>query len=233
MAEIKLVIGVPTTGLVSMGFAYSLCGMTSFIAAGKIKSRPEASIEVSMDVQESSVIHTNREQIVSRAIERGATHLLFLDHDMVFEPQIIDVLFSRRQEVVCTNYLIKSDEPQFVAVGLDGNRVPTREDSTGLVPIAYSGFGVSLFEVKAFKRTPQPWFQPEFVPSANQYTTEDNPCYRRLREAGAEVYLDQDASKLVSGHVGLKGWHWREWSRAKPAADLEVSRGDTGAKIWG
>ena len=211
---IKLVIGIPTTGLVSMGFAYSLCGLTSYIAAKGIKSRPESSIEVSLDVQESSVIHTNREQIVSRAIERNATHLLFLDHDMVFEPQIIDVMLGRRQAVVCTNYLIKSDKPAFVAVGLDGNRVPTREDSTGLVPIAYSGFGVSLFEVEAFKRTPQPWFMPEFVPSANQYTTEDNPCYRRLREAGNEVYLDQDASKLVSGHVGLKGWTWKEYGNA-------------------
>jgi hypothetical protein len=213
-SDIKLVIGIPTTGLVSMGFAYSLCGMTSFIAAGKIRSRPESAIEVSLDVQESSVIHTNREQIVSRAIERKATHLLFLDHDMVFEPQIIDVLLGRRQAVVCTNYLIKSEKPEFVAVGLDGNRVPTREDSTGLVPIAYSGFGVSLFEVAAFQRTPQPWFMPEFVASANQYTTEDNPCYRRLREAGSEVYLDQDASKLVSGHVGLKGWSWKEYGNA-------------------
>lgn len=207
---IKLVIGIPTTGLVSMGFAYSLCGLTSYLAAKGVKSRPESSIEVSLDIQESSVIHTNREQIVSRAIEKGATHLLFLDHDMVFEPQIIDVLFSRRQPIVCTNYLIKSAEPDFVAVGLDGNRVKTREDSTGLLPIAYSGFGVSLFEVEVFRKTPQPWFMPKFVPAANQYTTEDNPCYERIREAGFEVYLDQDASKLVTGHVGLKGWTWRE-----------------------
>lgn len=207
---IKLVIGIPTTGLVSMGFAYSLCGLTSYIAAKGIKSRPESSIEVSLDIQESSVIHTNREQIVSRAIERKATHLLFLDHDMVFEPQIIDVLFGRRQPVVCTNYVIKSAEPDFVAVGLDGNRIKTKEDSTGLLPIAYSGFGVSLFEVEVFKKTPQPWFMPKFVPSANQYTTEDNPCYERIREAGFEVYLDQDASKLITGHVGLKGWTWKE-----------------------
>lgn len=193
-----------------MGFAYSLCGLTSYIAAKGIKSRPESAIEVSLDVQESSVIHTNREQIVSRAIAREATHLLFLDHDMVFEPQILDVLMGRRQKVVCTNYVIKSEIPTFVAVGLNGERVATCDDSTGLLPIAYSGFGVSLFELDVFKRTPQPWFLPKFVPAANQYTTEDNPCYERIRDAGFEVYLDQDASKLISGHVGLKGWRWQE-----------------------
>ena len=59
--DIKLVIGIPTTGLVSMGFAYSLCGLTSYIAAKGILSRPEARIEVSLDIQESSVIHKPRE----------------------------------------------------------------------------------------------------------------------------------------------------------------------------
>lgn len=209
-ADIRLVIGIPTTGLVAMGFAYSLCGLSSFIAARGLPSRPGESIEITMDVQESSVIHTNREQIVSRCIERDATHLLFLDHDMVFEPQIIDVLFGRRHPIVCTNYKIKNEaNTDFVAVDLNGHRVKTKEDSSGLQPIAYSGFGVSLFEVAAFKRTPQPWFMPEFVASANQYTTEDNPCYRRLREAGHTVYLDQDASKLITGHIGLHGWTWR------------------------
>lgn len=208
---IKLVIGIPTTGMVSMGFAYSLSGLISYLAANGAKSRPESAIEVSMDVQESSVIHTNREQIVSRAIERGSTHLLFLDHDMVFEPNILDVMLGRRQSIVVTNYCLKQAEPDFVAVDLNGKRVRTTAESTGLLPIYYSGFGVSLFEVEAFKKTPQPWFLPRFVPESNTYTTEDAPCFERLREAGFTVYLDQDASKLVTGHIGLKGWCWKEF----------------------
>jgi len=208
---IKLVIGIPTTGLVSMGFAYSLCGLTSYIAAKGISTRPESAIEVSLDIQESSVIHTNREQIVSRCIEKGATHLMFLDHDMVFEPEIINVMLGRRQPVVVTNYLIKSAKPEFVAVGMNGNRISTTEESTGLVPILYSGFGVSIIEMEVFKKTPQPWFLPKFVASANAYTTEDNPCFEAIREAGFEVYLDQDASKLITGHVGLRGWTWKDY----------------------
>jgi len=215
LPDIKLVIGLPTTGLVSMGFAYSLCGLTSYIAAKGLPSRPESTVSLSIDVVESSVIHTNREQIVSRAIANEATHLLFLDHDMVFEPQIVDVLFSRRHEIVVTNYLTKEPEPKFVAVNLVDNRVPTVESSTGLVPIAYSGFGVSLFELSAFKDTPQPWFLPKFIQETNSYTTEDNPCFERLREAGHTVYLDQDASKLVSGHIGLKPWRWQDY-KEKP-----------------
>lgn len=207
---IKLVIAIPTAGMVRMGFAYSLAGMVAHVAANAIPQRPESTIELKMDIVESSVIHTNREQLVRRAIDAGQTHLMFLDDDMVFEPQILGIMLGRRQPVVCTNYLIKTEPAaDFVAVGLNGQRVATSEHSTGLVPIAYSGFGVSVFEVGVFKDTPQPYFLPKFIPESNSYTTEDNPFYERVRNAGHTVYLDQDASKLVS-HLGSKAWNWRE-----------------------
>jgi hypothetical protein len=205
------VIAIPTAGTVKMGFAYSLAGLIGYLAAHAVPSRPEAAVEVQMDVVESSVIHTNREKLVRRAIDSGQTHLMFIDDDMVFEPNIVDVMLGRRQPVVCTNYLIKTDAcDSFVAVGLNDKRVNTLEKSTGLKPIAYSGFGVSVFEIEVFKNTPQPWFLPKFIPEDNGYTTEDNPFYERVRNAGYKVFLDQDASKLVS-HLGGSSWNWREF----------------------
>lgn len=210
MSEIKLVIAVPTAGTVRMSFAYSLAGMIASIGARKIPTVPEASIDIRMDVVESSNWITNREQLAKRAVDSGMTHLLFLDDDMTFEPSILEVLLGRRQDIVCVNYLIKTNPPnQFVAVGLDGQRLPTTKTSVGIQPIAYSGFGVSLFSTEVFKRVPQPWFLPEFIPEQNSYTTEDNPFYRKAREAGFTVYLDHDASKLVS-HNGGRTWNWKE-----------------------
>lgn len=209
--NVDLVIAIPTAGMVRMSFAYSLCGLVSNTAAKGMPTRPEATLTVCMDIVESSVIHTNREQLVKRAIDAGKTHLMFFDDDMTFEPQVLEIMLGRRQQVVCTNYLIKTAKPQFVAVGLDGNRVPTLESSTGLQPIAYSGFGCSLFDLEVFKKTPQPWFLPKFIPESNSYTTEDNPCYERIREAGFPVYLDHDASKLLS-HIGSRAWNWKEYS---------------------
>lgn len=219
---IRLSVGVPTAGTFHAGFGLSLAGLIGYIAANRgFSTRPECSVEASIDLAESSVIHSNRAAIVERALAAGRTHLLFLDDDMAFEPRILDILFGRRQEVVCVNYLMKSADPQFVAVDLAGRRVPTVEGSTGLLPVAYSGFGVSLFDLKAFARTPRPWFLPEYDEAARVYTTEDNPCYKRLRAAGATVYLDQDASKLVS-HVGRFGWSWRQWSPPPPKPDPTV-----------
>lgn len=208
---IKLLIGIPTAGMVRAGFAYSLAAMVGNLSKG-VKTRPEADLEISMDMQESSVIHSNREQLVKRAITNGHTHLLFLDDDMVFEPQIIEIMLGRRQPVVAANYLIKTFPLEFVAVAPNGQRVCTLPESTGLQEIAYTGFGVSLFEIDVWKRTPQPWFQPEFVPEADAYTTEDNPCYRRIREAGFKCYLDHDASKLVD-HMGHAKYGWKMYRR--------------------
>lgn len=212
MSDVKLVIGVPTAGRVPMGFAYSLAGMIAKVGAHRIPTIPEATIEVCMDIVESSNWITNREQLARRAVDGGKTHLMFLDDDMTFEPQILEIMLGRRQDIVCTNYLIKTQPARdFVAVGLSGQRVPTTTASVGLEPIAYSGFGVSIFSTEVFKKTPQPWFLPEFNAEKSEYTTEDNPFYRKAREAGFTVYLDHDASKLVS-HIGQRAWNWKEYS---------------------
>lgn len=208
---IKLVIAVPSAGTTRMDFTTSVTGLLSKIASDCLPTRPECGVEVSMDVAMSSVIHGNRETLAMRAIEQEKTHILFLDDDMAFDPRVIDILFGRRQSVVATNYLIKTEaKDSFVAVGLNGKRVVTDEKTTGIVPVAYTGFGVSLFDIEVFKQTPQPWFLPQWVPDKKIYTTEDNPFYARVRAAGFTVYLDQDASKLVT-HLGNSSWNWKEY----------------------
>lgn len=214
--SIKVSVAVPTGGMNPMSFTYSVAGLVGFTAANSVPSMPGAEIDLQLNIVESSNWITNREQLARHAIDAGCTHLMFLDDDMSFHPTVLSVLLGRRQPIVVTNYLIKTDAPEFVAVGLDGNRIPTTEHSTGLQPIAYSGFGVSLFEVEVFRRTPQPWFMPDFDPSQNSYTTEDNPFFRRAREAGFKVLLDHDASKLL-GHVGRRAWRWQEW---RPSAQV-------------
>lgn len=214
--SIKVSVAVPTGGQVPMSFAYSLSALVGYTAAHAVPTMPGAEAELQINIVESSNWITNREQLAAHAIAEGYTHMLFLDDDMSFHPSVLSVLLGRRQPIVVTNYLIKTDAPEFVAVGLDGNRIPTTEQSTGLQPIAYSGFGVSLFEVDVFKRTPQPWFLPDFDPAQNSYTTEDNPFFRRARESGFKVLLDHDASKLL-GHVGRRTWRWQEW---RPSAQV-------------
>lgn len=210
MTDLRIGIAIPTAGTVRMAFAASLVGMVAKFSAGGVPTVPEAKISIALHVLESSNWITNREKLARMAITDNETHLMFLDDDMQFDPSVLDILLGRRQAIVTTNYLIKTEPARdFVAVTLDGNRLPTKAESVGIEPVAYSGFGVSLIEVEVFKRTTQPWFMPDFNAEKSEYTTEDNPFFRRAREAGFTVYVDHDASKLVS-HMGTKSWNWNE-----------------------
>jgi hypothetical protein len=209
-ADARVMIAIPTAGSVAAMFAYSLAGMVARFASTRVPTMPEASISLVMRVMESSNWITNREKLARMAIDEDATHLMFLDDDMQFDPRVLEILLGRRQDVVVTNYLIKTTPAKdFVAVDLNGKRVSTTDDSTGMQAIQYSGFGVSLISTDVLKKIAQPWFQPKFDPKTSEYTTEDCPFFEKVRDAGFRVYLDQDASKMV-GHIGRRTWVFDE-----------------------
>ena len=207
--HLSITVAVPTAGTVPIDFAYSLVALVSHIMSKGVASRRECSVGLRFDVVQSSSIHGNREQLARRSVDRGDTHLLFIDDDMEFQPEALEFMLGRRAPVVVTNYLLKRSEPEFMAVGLDGYRVPTLPDSMGTYPIGFAGFGFSLFEAEVFKRIPQPWFTTEW--DGTKHTTEDYPFFTKVRAAGYDVLLDHDASKLL-GHCGRKVWRWAEWA---------------------
>jgi hypothetical protein len=215
MNEAKIVIAIPSHGVCSIHFAFSLCALMSYMSIKGFPSSPQWRVEIAMDLVQSSIIPGNRETLVKRALDGGHTHVLFLDDDMTFKPEILDLMFARQQPIVVTNYLIKVplEQSKFVAVDLDGLRVPTREEDTGLTQIAFSGFGASLFDLKIFRRIARPWFMPDYHHEEHRYTTEDEPFFRRARQAGFPVLLDHDASKLLK-HGGYHQWDYKMWQGA-------------------
>lgn len=209
-ADIRLMVAIPTAGMVPIGFANSLAGMVARFASARVPTIPEKTITMSLRVLQSSNWITNREKLARAAVDEDFTHLMFLDDDMNFAPEVLEVLLGRRQDIVVTNYLIKCEPPvDFVAVDLQGMRVQTTQQSTGLQEIMYSGFGASIISTEVFRRVGQPWFLPYFNAEKSEYTTEDNPFFERARNAGFKVHLDHDASKLL-GHIGQKQWIWNE-----------------------
>ncbi len=212
MTDIRLTVAIPTSGMVPISFMHSMLELMGHVTTNGISSRKGESIAIGTCIEQGSVIHVNREKLLKHAMDADQTHIMFLDDDMTFDPGILNLMLGRRKSVVLTNYRIKKDEPVFVAVGLDGRRVVTDESSAGLERVAFSGFGVSLLELKTLDEVAQPWFCPTFDPRQTDqpsggYTIEDQAFFDRVRAAGVEVWLDHDASKMV-GHVGRKTWAW-------------------------
>ena len=205
--EIRLAIGVPSSGFVRAGFAHSLANMVGHLASVGIQSRPGATLLIQLNIVEGSVIHMAREEIVTRAFEQNSTHLLFLDDDMIFAADILDNLMAHKKPIIISNYLLKTEDPKFLTVDKDMREIRTSKKSTGIQLAQSGGFGVSLFEIDVFKQTPQPWFLPLYYPTQKKYTTEDVPFFQRTQKAGFDTYVDHDASKKIA-HIGNKVWEW-------------------------
>lgn len=208
--ELRVAICVPTSGMCRSWFAHSLATMMS--SQQLLPTMPDVtSMTTNLFMQETSVIHANREILVKGALEWKATHIMFLDDDMIFEPQVLAIMLGRRHAMVACNYPKRGWPLTFTAIRPDGRGIIlTTTESTGLEEAAYTGFGVSLIEAKVFEQTPKPWFLPLYLPEADMYTTEDNPFCERIRKAGFTVYVDHDASKFV-GHNGSHTYHWLQW----------------------
>jgi hypothetical protein len=141
------------------------------------------------------------------AIEGGATHVLFVDADMTFNPETVQLLASRRLPMVGVNYRKRTPPAWFTAVHLDRERglMQTTAASSGLEPADFMGFGLCLLSAEVFKATPRPWFAVRF--ENGDYTTEDKAFFDVARAAGFVGYVDHDASKQV-GHVGSFEYRW-------------------------
>lgn len=225
MSDVRILIATPTAGRVEGRTSYSITSAVAYLSGRGARTRQDADVYLSLQLQISSVIHSNREFLagcaaggkgylpnadlaVLQALESDFTHILFVDDDVTFEPRAVDILIGRRHPIVGVNTTFKQFPIDFMAVALDGKRrVPTTASSEGLEEVAYMGFGLCLIETRVFRGTPKPWFLPEYIADADTYTTEDNPFFARARKAGFPCLLDHDASKLV-GHVGPYEYRW-------------------------
>jgi len=59
---------------------------------------------VDLIIKQSCLIHKNRNDIIEEAIKKDYTHILFLDSDMCFAPQLLERLLTRDKDIIGVNY---------------------------------------------------------------------------------------------------------------------------------
>jgi hypothetical protein len=148
-----------------------------------------------------SVIPGNRNTLVNKALKDGATHVLFIDTDMVFPADTLDRLLAHGKSIVMANCCIRSLNPAKATAQRDGRVVWTEQGSTGLEEVHRCGFGVALIDIEVFESLPKPWFEFPYLPDRDDYGGEDVYFCDRAREAGYSLYIDHDLSKQI-GHCG-------------------------------
>lgn len=190
----RLVIGGPTLATVPASFAVDLAQLCATTAGSGVWS------SLTLGYIGATYVHVGREAFLEGALERQASHVLWLDSDMSFPPETAIRLARHNRPIVAANCVMKHPTQIFTAVR-DGQRIATRDDSSGLETVDWVGLAVVLMRTDVLADLPRPWFRHEFDPVTGEDVGEDVLFCRALRAAGYAIEIDHDVSKDI-GHVG-------------------------------
>jgi len=189
--DIKVAVGVPHTGMVHAKFAMSLAQV---LAYSTVTGIPTMLID-----QKTSLIQKGRHEIVAKALEMDASHVLFLDSDMVFPMSIIEILLSHKTEIVGCDY--RRTVPPHENTAKGKTKVKTMSGATAVTML---GTGCLLIDIDVFRSLGEPYFKSEWT-AASGWQSEDYNFCLRASLLGYTVYCDYDASKEII-HIGQEGY---------------------------
>lgn len=205
MKPIQVFVGIPSLGDWKAEFGMSLVGLVSQSAAPLRDGRRIEALRVWNS--RGSILPRSRTTLVKQAREAGASHILFLDSDMVFPPQTLHRLLQWDKSVVACNCPVKT-----LPSAPTGRLAPTEEhprgvplmttpDSISLKKVWRIGTGIMLVKMSVFDIIPEPWFPIAWDKELQDYRGEDWAFCDALDRAGIPIYVDEGLSRAI-GHVG-------------------------------
>lgn len=180
-------LGVPSGDLVHADFAMSLAMMCM---------NPGA--QVFLLNSRSSLIPLGRNQCAAAAQLMKASHLLFLDTDMVFPADVLKRLLAHNKDIVGASYSRRVPPFHPLTVTEEGEHVHI---TSGLRRVKLLPTGCMLIRMKVFNTLAKPWFN--LVAEGDQLRGEDYYFCKNARAAGFEIWCDGDLSMQL-GHIGQK-----------------------------
>ena len=125
---------------------------------------------------------------------------------MEFPPDLALRLVKHRVPIVAANCMARRF-PYFLTARDEQNKeVLTLSETTGLQKVSRAGTGIMLIHCQIFKALSPPWFEYGWNAETRKPTGEDFVFCDKARQAGFDIYVDHDLSKLVSHH-GTFGFH--------------------------
>lgn len=198
---LHVAICTPTAGLIHAAYCMSLTRMILHFLQTPVRADEYGAKRVTTHMYVGANIAENRDKMCDTAIEIGASHLLFIDDDMGFMPECLNMALERSLPIVLANYRRKNPPGYFTAYEandtIGGQEIITTEDSTSMVPCYNGGFGFCLIETDVLKQLPKPRFLNGYLEEVGRYTTEDWPFFGKVRELKIPAFVDQEVSKRV------------------------------------
>lgn len=175
-------------------FGASLCGLVH-------RTSRLDGIITNLSIMQGSGIVRAREQAIASSLDKGFTHVLFLDDDMVFPSTLLEELLAHDKDIVGINYARKEPGNRtLLTFAKDGTPI-TSAGKEGVEEIGWLGFGGVLVRLEAVKDIELPLFEIRWIPERKDYLGEDFYFCMKAQSHGLQIYIDHNLSNKC-GHVG-------------------------------
>lgn len=192
--ENRILIGIPSGDLMQSRFVNSLIGLlgrvlpnTTFFYANWISSR----------------IADNRNELAKLALEKGHTHILYIDADMVVPLDGIERLLSYDKDIVGSSACKRlENDNNVIGIPLHREDAVTTLSDNPLVEMQSMGLPFMLIKTDVFKKLAMPWFAEPYDANGTLIPEDTFFCIK-AREAGYQIWCDMPLTACM-GHLGIK-----------------------------
>jgi len=196
--DIHVAVCIPSGDTWKAQTAKCVALMFSYFGLHRVKgARTQKMSLISM---QSSMLSFSRELSVKKALQSGATHVLFIDSDMTFPMNVANRLLEHKKSFVGANCTTRKFPVETVAHTLGGERLIST-GKHGLEEVQHVGLAVVLIDLEPVKKLSQPLFLMDWIPELKAYCGEDVYFCQKLVAEGEKLYIDHDLSVKVC-HVG-------------------------------
>lgn len=204
----KLMIAIPSVDYMHVETVKCLMAM--------VKRLNEEGVEHEVKICAGTLVYFARNNLAREAIEGGFSHVLWLDADMVFSPDVVGDLAFCGKDIVCG--VFQSRRKPFHSCMFKQIMPPERwkEYPDMLFRLAGCGFGCVLMKTEALARV-KAFYGDCFTPTPE--CGEDLAFCKRATDLGMEIWCDP---KVRVGHIAHIPIYPEDYGRAVS----EISNGE-------
>lgn len=151
-------------------------------------------------MMQSCDIVSSRTWLVQQAIEKGATHICFIDSDVLFPFDTIRKLLAHNKDIVACDY----NKREFPLKSVVTQLQESEKSETELYRAAVAGAGMLLINLKVFTegKLANPWFNFGRDKFGRHILGEDAWFCNTARDAGYELWIDPTIKVYHLGEFG-------------------------------
>lgn len=196
----RLLIAIPTLDYVISDFMRCLIDLTM-----KLK---DDGVNFDVKIQSGTLVHMARDKLARHAVNKGYTHVLWLDSDMIFEPSLLDDLMTCGKDFVTG--IAHGRRKPFGSCLFKQIMPPVRFEEYPKSPFQVAGCGMAVCLIKTSI------LKSVFLANGTCYTPmnnigEDLAFCERARKLGFEIWAEPMVRVGHVGHIAIYPGDEERW----------------------